>query len=217
MRASNRDSIVYSAATLIAGILLVGLWVFLESEKTIPAEDAQIQSESAATPSLSLGSAAEGSTRVDPVETGEPCASPRVSPDVPPVAAAPADECAEMRIEIVRLHRELELARAPEDSPLGSFLRLPSAASMTDQERGRVRIALEAVPVVLTPAEADWIARHEDELCGHGRDYLSALVAFLGPARIVREVRDDPSRMAVLRAAFPGDLLSDAFGGSLGP
>lgn len=175
----------------------------VSTEPATPRSVVPTEHESRAVPSADV--AATVSMRVD---------SPPDDPDL----AAMRTELESLRNEIHRLKCELEQCRMPaeasacrdlarkfdecrfaEITPIGALIRVPEYEELSEKDRREVQYTLDDYPVLLQAGEAAWIAERwrQDDWHMYGRNVREALILFLGPARVAREM--PPDKLAELR------------------
>jgi hypothetical protein len=104
-----------------------------------------------------------------------------------------SEKLKEVTLERDRLLRELDYCRYPETSPMGSFVRLPEAGRLSEDDREWIKGLLEsALPVCLAPGDADWMVSLRWE-----KDHYKEFVRYFGPSRILSAM--SPAEIKALR------------------
>lgn len=180
-------------------------------------------------PSLEVPAAAESpatleleasSSRTAATVTIDVAVTPAGTPDVV-AEVTPGDETSELlelRREVSRLRArvewlEIELELCGSEVTKGPVARwlatIDEAERPTVDERRRMAEALARYPVELTPSEGLWILERirAKDWKTYGPTVDEALILFLGPARLMREL--DPVSADALRAEWAGDGYFD--------
>jgi hypothetical protein len=112
-----------------------------------------------------------------------------------------------LRKENARLRRELLRCEHRDDQPLAALLQLPEVKTLSDEDLRRLQILLEEWPVIFQPGEPTWLAERlrADDWQTFARTANEAIIAYLGPSRLLRELPEQ--KVVALREWYsePGE------------